>query len=98
MSGVRQGARWSAGGLGAMSGAAGAGPRTRRDQDPGPVDQQEPRQDDGQGGGGMTADQTDDAIGVAAFGQMMDLMRGPEGLGQQQTPGQDEGRPGTGRN
>jgi hypothetical protein len=46
----------------------------------------------------MTADQTDDTIGVAAFGKMMDLMRGPEGLGQQQTPGQDEGRPGTGRN
>jgi hypothetical protein len=32
----------------------------------------------------MTADQTDDAIGVTALAEMMDLMRDPEGLGQQQ--------------
>jgi hypothetical protein len=45
----------------------------------------------------MAADQADDTIGVTAFAQMMDLMRDPEGLGQQQAPGHDDGRPGADR-
>lgn len=94
MSAVGQGARRSAGRLGAMGGAGGGDRWTRRDRDPGPADEQEPRQDERQGGGGMTADQTDDAIGVTALAEMMDLMRDPEGLGQQQAAGKDEGRPG----
>lgn len=84
MSAVGQGARRSAGRLGAMGGAEGDDGGARRDQDPGPADDQEPRQDERQGGGGMTADQTDDAIGVTALAEMMDLMRDPKGLGQQQ--------------
>lgn len=97
MSAVGQGARRSAGRLGAMGGAVGDDRGARRDQDSGPADEQEPRQDERQGGGGMTADQTDDAIGLTALAEVMDLMRDPEGLGQQQAGGKDEGRPGADR-